>query len=70
MFESLEKDVESFERDDLDNKKFPEHKDEISALEKVRTALQRTREEDKIFEILLEDISMSLDSVRCHRHNS
>lgn len=63
MFESLEKDVESFEREDSDKGKSPDHKDEVSAVEKVQTALVRTREEDKIFEILLEDISMFLTSV-------
>lgn len=63
IFETLQRDVAHFEKEDLNQGKLPDHKDAISALEKVQIALQRTQEDDETFETLLEDVRMLLESV-------
>ena len=64
VFETLRKDVERFEEEDLAQGKLPEHGGEVSAVGKVQTALLRTQQQSKVYDHLFEDITMTLDSVR------
>ena len=64
VFESLRKDVERFEEEDLAQGKLPEHGGEVSAVDKVQTALLRIQQQSKAYNHLFEDVSMTLDSVR------
>ncbi|KAL9020061.1 MAG: hypothetical protein Q9185_002675 [Variospora sp. 1 TL-2023] len=62
-FEQLGMDVKDFEAEDLKQRLHPDHEDEISASEKVQNAVQRARRQSEAFEMLFEDIGMSLTSV-------
>ncbi|KAL8969571.1 MAG: hypothetical protein Q9197_004268 [Variospora fuerteventurae] len=62
-FEQLGMDVKGFEAEDLKQGLHPDHEDELSASEKVQNAVQRARRQSEAFEILFEDICMSLTSV-------
>ncbi|KAL8766626.1 MAG: hypothetical protein Q9209_006643 [Squamulea sp. 1 TL-2023] len=62
-FELLGIDVNGLELEDLDQNKQPEHENEITATEKVQTALQRANRQTEAFELLLGDICMTLKSV-------
>ncbi|KAL8784323.1 MAG: hypothetical protein Q9213_004032 [Squamulea squamosa] len=62
-FELLGIDVNDHELEDLEQNKQPEHKNEISASEKVQVALQRAKRQTEAFELLLGDICMALKSV-------
>lgn len=63
-FEQLGMDVKDFEAEDLKQGLHPDHEDELSASEKVQNALQRAGRQSEAFEMLFEDIGMSLTSVR------
>lgn len=63
VFETLRKDVERIEKEDLEQGRLPEHPGEASALEKVQTALSRSQRQSKAYNLLFEDIRMTLQSV-------
>ncbi|KAI4282024.1 MAG: hypothetical protein L6R38_003244 [Xanthoria sp. 2 TBL-2021] len=62
-FKQLGMDVIDLEREDLEQGNRPEHENELSASEKVQTALQRATRQTQAFELLLDDIRMTLKSV-------
>ncbi|KAL8727730.1 MAG: hypothetical protein Q9166_005843 [cf. Caloplaca sp. 2 TL-2023] len=62
-FQKLGLDVSDLERQDIEQGKHPEHKNELSASEKVQNALQRAERQTEAFETLLEDLCLSLNSV-------
>lgn len=62
-FEQLGTDVMELEAQDLEQGNRPEHENELSASEKVQTALQRAKRRTQAFELLLDDIRMTLKSV-------
>lgn len=65
-FEQLGMDVIDLEREDLEQGNRPEHENELSPSEKVQTALQRATRQTQAFELLLDDIRMTLKSVRIY----
>lgn len=62
-FGQLGMDVIELEEQDLERGNRPEHENELSATEKVQTALQRAKRQTQAFELLLDDIRMTLKSV-------
>ena len=67
VFENLCVDVQKFEREDMEQPDIrPIHKGQRSAVEKAQIALGRSKRQTVAFEILFEDISMSLKSVSGH----
>ena len=62
-FKQLGMDVNDLEAQDLKQQNRPEHENELSASEKVQTALQRAKRQTQAFELLLDDVRMTLKSV-------
>lgn len=65
-FGQLGMDVSELESQDLKRGNQPEHENELSASDKVQTALQRAKRQAQAFELLLDDIRMTLKSVRTY----
>ena len=63
VFETLKEDVERFEKEDIEDGKLPEHESKESAVEKVQNALVRIQQHSQAYDILFEDVCMTLDSV-------
>ncbi|KAL8827563.1 MAG: hypothetical protein Q9170_006968 [Blastenia crenularia] len=63
VFEKLNSDVGKFETEDLEQGKQADHELEASAPEKAQFALGRAQRQTEAFELLFQDICMSLDEV-------
>lgn len=63
-FELLGMDVKELEGEDLDKGLQPDHRSERSASDKIQDALKRAKRQTEAFELLLDDVGMSLTSVR------
>ncbi|KAL9011602.1 MAG: hypothetical protein Q9173_003563 [Seirophora scorigena] len=62
-FEQLGVDVDALEGEDLEKGLQPDHRSERSASDKIQVALKRAERQTEAFELLLDDIGMSLTSV-------
>ncbi|KAI4183082.1 MAG: hypothetical protein L6R41_005612 [Letrouitia leprolyta] len=63
VFESLARDIEEHEAEDIERSVEPDHPDQVTAADKIKYALARSRRETQVYERLVDDISTYLDEV-------